>query len=204
MEHPIIIDSRGKIAKKISGIAGYIASAAGRAKLAASMIAPLRRSMNYTAIARQAISIQPLPPGAMPTYSKDIDVPSIVLRKTKGFRHSKIVISSRGKVGKYSNGMFGTRVTVPQFQIYSNPTIKISEVKRRRFNLIDRYTEKRGYKHNKVFISSRGKVQTGTQRYQVMSRAVQKARMEIMAQEDTNIFAALDAAVKAGTGNKTE
>lgn len=34
--------------------------------------------------------------------------------------------------------VFGKRVTIPEFEIVSNPTIRISEVKRRRFNLIDR------------------------------------------------------------------
>ena len=54
----------------------------------------------------------------------------------------------------------GNRVTVPSFQIYQNPTIKLSEVKSRRFDVID--------------------------------RAVQKARAEIMKQEDDRIFQALD------------
>ena len=49
--------------------------------------------------------------------------------------------------------------------MFSNPTVRIAEVKRRRFNVID--------------------------------RAVQKARQEIMAQEDANVFAALDAASSA-------
>lgn len=53
-------------------------------------------------------------------------------------------------------------MTVPEFELYSNPTVRIAEVKRRRFNVID--------------------------------RAVQKARQEIMAQEDANVFAAIDAA----------
>lgn len=53
-------------------------------------------------------------------------------------------------------------MVVPEFEVYSNPTVRIAEVKRRRFNVID--------------------------------RAVQKARQEIMAQEDANVFAALDSA----------
>lgn len=54
----------------------------------------------------------------------------------------------------------GDRVTVPEFEVVSNPTVRIAEVKRRRFNVID--------------------------------RAQQKSRQEIQAQEDANIFAALD------------
>lgn len=58
--------------------------------------------------------------------------------------------------------VFGERVWVPTLELVSNPTVRISEVKRRRFNVID--------------------------------RAVQKARQELMAQEDSNGFAAVDAA----------
>lgn len=36
----------------------------------------------------------------------------------------------------------GERVTIPEFEIYSSPTIRISEVKSRRFNLIDRLSGK--------------------------------------------------------------
>lgn len=74
-----------------------------------------------------------------------------------------MVISSNG-TGTESR-VFGDRVTVPELELFSNPTVRIHEVKRRRFNVID--------------------------------RAVQKARQEIMAQEDANIFAALDAASSA-------
>lgn len=70
-----------------------------------------------------------------------------------------VVISAHGS-GPESR-VFGDRVTIPEFEVYSNPTVRIAEVKRRRFNVID--------------------------------RAVQKARQEIMAQEDANVFAALDA-----------
>lgn len=85
--------------------------------------------------------------GALPVYDRDIDV-------------SAVVISSNGS-GPESR-VFGERVTVPEFEIFSNPTVRIHEAKLRRFNVID--------------------------------RAVQKARQEIMAQEDANVFAALDAA----------
>ena len=56
----------------------------------------------------------------------------------------------------------GERITVPEFEIFSNPTVRYREVRSRRFNVID--------------------------------RAIQKARQEIMAQEDANVFAAMDAA----------
>jgi len=88
-----------------------------------------------------------VPQGALPVYDRDIDV-------------TAFVVSSNGTAPE--SRVFGDRVVVPEFEIVSNPTVRIAEVKRRRFNVID--------------------------------RAVQKARQEIMAQEDANVFAALDSA----------
>lgn len=89
--------------------------------------------------------MDPLPQGALPVYDRDIDV-------------AAVVVSSNGAAPE--SRVFGDRVTVPEFEIVSNPTVRIAEVKRRRFNVID--------------------------------RAQQKARQEIQAQEDANIFSALD------------
>lgn len=119
----------------------------GKIALAQAMASPIRRNLDYHGIARRALVVDPLPQGAIPTYDRDIDV-------------AAVVISSNG-TGPESR-VFGDRVVVPEFEIFANPTVRIAEVKRRRFNVID--------------------------------RAVQKARQEIMAQEDANIFAALDAA----------
>jgi hypothetical protein len=118
----------------------------GKISLAQAMANPIRRNLDYHGIGRRALVVDPLPQGALPTYDRDIDV-------------SAVVISSNG-TGPESR-VFGDRVLVPEFEIFSNPTVRIAEVKRRRFNVID--------------------------------RAVQKARQEIMAQEDANLFAALDA-----------
>ena len=119
----------------------------GKIALAQAMANPIRRNLDYHGIARRALVVDPLPQGAIPTYERDVDV-------------AAVVISSNG-TGPESR-VFGERVLVPEFEIYANPTVRIAEVKRRRFNVID--------------------------------RAVQKARQEIMAQEDANVFAALDAA----------
>jgi hypothetical protein len=128
-------------------VARAISTQDGKIALAQAMANPIRRNLDYHGIARRALVVDPLPQGAMPTYDRDIDV-------------AAVVISSNG-TGPESR-VFGDRVVVPEFEIYANPTVRIAEVKRRRFNVID--------------------------------RAVQKARQEIMAQEDANIFAALDAA----------
>jgi hypothetical protein len=124
-----------------------IMSHEGKIALAQAMANPIRKNLDYQGLARRALVVDPLPQGALPIYDRDIDV-------------SAVVISSNGS-GPESR-VFGDRVTVPTFELFSNPTVRISEVRRRRFNVID--------------------------------RAVQKARQEIMAQEDANIFAALDSA----------
>jgi hypothetical protein len=128
-------------------IARAIMTQDGKIALAQAMANPIRRNLDYQGIARRLLVIDPLPQGANPTYDRDIDV-------------AATVISSNG-TGPESR-VFGDRVVVPTFELFSNPTVRISEVRRRRFNVID--------------------------------RAVQKARQELMAQEDANIFAAIDQA----------
>jgi hypothetical protein len=128
-------------------ISRAILSQDGKVALAQAMANPIRRNLDYQGIARRALVVDPLPQGALPVYDRDIDV-------------AAVVVSSNG-TGPESR-VFGDRVTIPEFEVFSNPTVRIAEVKRRRFNVID--------------------------------RAVQKARQEIMAQEDSNVFAALDVA----------
>ncbi len=117
----------------------------GKVALAQAMANPIRRNLDYQGVGRKALRVDPLPQGALPVYDKDIDV-------------SAIVVSSNGAAPE--SRIKGDRISVPEFEIVSNPTVRIYEVKRRRFNVID--------------------------------RAQQRARQEIQAQEDTNIFAALD------------
>jgi len=69
----------------------------------------------------------PLPQGALAVYDRDIDV-------------SAVVVSSNGAAPE--SRVFGDRVTVPEFEVISNPTVRIAEVKRRRFNVIDRAQQK--------------------------------------------------------------
>ena len=105
------------------------------------------RNLDYQGIARRALVVDPLPQGADPKYDRDIDV-------------AAVVVSSNGSAPE--SRVFADSAVVPTFELVSNPTVRIAEVRRRRFNVID--------------------------------RAVQKARQEIMAQEDANVFAALDSA----------
>lgn len=128
-------------------IARAISSQEGKLVLAAAMASPIRKNLDYHGLARRALVVDPLPQGALAVYDRDIDV-------------TATVVSSNGAAPE--SRVFGERISVPEFEIMSNPTVRIAEVKRRRFNVID--------------------------------RAVQKARQEIMAQEDANVFAALDVA----------
>ena len=117
----------------------------GKVALGQAMANPIRRNLDYQGVGRKAIIVDPLPQGALPVYDKDIDVTAAVIASNGSTPESRV---------------HGDRVTVPELEIVSNPTVRIAEVKRRRFNIID--------------------------------RAQQKARQEIQAQEDANIFAALD------------
>ena len=116
----------------------------GKVALGQAMATPIRRNLDYQGVARKALVVDPLPQGALPVYDRDIDV-------------AAVVVSSNGSAPE--SRVFGDRVTIPEFEVVSNPTVRIAEVKRRRFNVID--------------------------------RAQQKARQEIQAQEDANVFGAL-------------
>ena len=116
----------------------------GKIALGQAMANPIRRNLDYQGVARKALVVDPLPQGALPVYDRDIDV-------------AAVVVSSNGAAPE--SRVFGDRVTIPEFEVVSNPTVRIAEVKRRRFNVID--------------------------------RAQQKARQEIQAQEDANVFSAL-------------
>lgn len=117
----------------------------GKIALGQAMANPIRRALDYQGVGRKALVVDPLPQGALPVYDKDIDVTASVISSNGAAPESRIQ---------------GDRVTVPELEVVSNPTVRIAEVKRRRFNVID--------------------------------RAQAKARQEIQAQEDSNIFAALD------------
>lgn len=127
----------------------------GKVALGQAMANPIRRNLDYQGVARKALVVDPLPQGALPIYDRDIDV-------------GAVVVSSNGTAPE--SRVFGDRVHIPEFEVVSNPTVRIAEVKRRRFNVID--------------------------------RAQQKARQEIQAQEDGNVFGALDFASDTAKGGE--
>lgn len=136
-------------------IAQALNTTEGKIALGQAMATPIRRNLDYAGVGRKALVVDPLPQAALPVYDRDIDV-------------SAVVISSNGSAPE--SRVFGDRVTIPEFEVVSNPTVRIAEVKRRRFNVID--------------------------------RAQQKARQEIQAQEDANVFAALDFAADSTKGGE--
>lgn len=122
----------------------------GRVALAQAMANPIRISLDYQGVGRKLLVVDPLPQGALPVYDKDVDA--------KAF-----VISKRGQVP--DQVIEGDRIQVPTFEIVSYPQVRFSQVKERRFNVID--------------------------------RAQQRAKSDIMAVEDAEIFALLDSAATA-------
>lgn len=104
-------------------IGEYIKTASGRAKLAASMVQPLRLRRDYSSVARKAFLVEQLPDGAIPIYDKDPNVTAFVV----GEEGENILAITKPR-----------RVIFPTFEIASNPEIPLTQVKERRFDLIER------------------------------------------------------------------
>jgi hypothetical protein len=110
-------------ATKQQVISEYIKTAAGRQKLAASMIQPLRTRRDYSSVGRKTFLVEYLPDGAAATYDKDPDVPAYMV----------------GEEGENILSVIKTkRVQFPLFEIASNPEIPLTQIKERRFDLIER------------------------------------------------------------------
>lgn len=104
-------------------IGDYLKTAAGRAKLAASMVQPLRLRRDYTSVGRKTFLVEQLPDGALPIYDKDPNVSAFVV----GEEGQNILAITKPR-----------RVIFPLFEISSNPEIPLTQIKERRFDLIER------------------------------------------------------------------
>jgi hypothetical protein len=104
-------------------ISEYIKTPQGRAKLAASMTQPLRTRRDYTSVGRKTFLVEQLPDGALPIYDKDPDVTAYVV----GEEGQNILAVTKPR-----------RVIFPLFEIASNPEIPLTQIKERRFDLIER------------------------------------------------------------------
>lgn len=101
----------------------YLDSQQGRKKLAASMIQPLRLRRDYTSVGRKTFLVEQLPDGALPIYDKDPNVTAYVI----GEEGQNILAITKPR-----------RVIFPLFEIASNPEIPLTQVKERRYDLIER------------------------------------------------------------------
>lgn len=87
------------------------------------MVEPIRRSLEYQAVGRKLLMVDELPQGALARYERDVAAIAWV-------------VSRRGAVPDQIQE--GEEVLVPTFEIAANPTVRLSEIKARRFYIVDR------------------------------------------------------------------
>jgi hypothetical protein len=95
----------------------------GRTALAQAMVEPIRRSLEYQAVGRKLLMVDELPQGALARYERD---PAAIA----------YVVSRRGAVPDQIQT--AEEVLVPTFEIATNPTVRLAEIKARRFYIVDR------------------------------------------------------------------
>lgn len=95
----------------------------GRTALAQAMVEPIKTSLMYQAIGRKILMVDELPQGALARYERDVAVKSYVIPK-------------RGSVPTAE--VEAEELLVPTIEIAANPTIKLQEVRQRRFYVVDR------------------------------------------------------------------
>ena len=104
-------------------IAQALQTEEGRVALAQAMVEPIRRSLEYQAVGRKLLMIDELPQGALAHYERDV----------AAIAH---VIAKRGAVPNQIQE--GEEIIVPTFEIAAHPTVRLSEIKARRFYIVDR------------------------------------------------------------------
>jgi len=110
-------------AVKAQTIQQFIATPAGRQKLASSMTQSLRSRRDYSAVGRKTYKVEQLPDGAMPVYDKDPDVSAFVV----GEEGQSILSIQKSR-----------RVHFPLFEVACLPEIPLTQIKERRFDLVQR------------------------------------------------------------------
>jgi hypothetical protein len=181
MEHDVvIITSEGEFFADPIGclISRTIRSKKGRSLLAQAMSAPIRRNLDYQGMARRCLVVKPLPASALPFCDKDIDVTKTLSTELKSVKCE----ASEG--GLATSQQFQHDVIIINSNNCIGPRSKllIRKVTFPTFNICQSPSIKiSDVKH-------RG--------FSLIDRAVQKTRAEVMAQEDANIFKALDNLVK--------
>ena len=98
----------------------------GRARLATSMTNPMRQRLDFGSLARRMFRVDSLPEGALPVYPFVENNPAYV-HGVDGQAIQTIV--RRGN---------SNRIFIPMFEIGSNPEIPITQIRERRYDLINR------------------------------------------------------------------
>jgi len=117
------LEKKSVNAEKEALISQVLDTPEGRVALAQAMVEPIRRALEYQAVGRKLLMVDELPQGAYARYEKDV-------------RATAWVISRRGAVPDMI--IEGEEILVPLFEIATNPSIRLSEVKARRFYIVDR------------------------------------------------------------------
>lgn len=104
-------------------VAELVKTPQGRARIASEATQPLRSRRDYYGVGRKTFLVEVLPDGAIPYYDKDPDVAAFVISEEGDNIES--VVKPR-------------RVHVPLFEIASNPTIPLTQIKERRYDVIER------------------------------------------------------------------
>jgi len=110
-------------AQREAVIAQALETPEGRVSLAQAMVEPIKRALEYQATGRKLLMVDELPQGALARYEKDV----------ASVAH---VIGRRGDVPVRITE--GSEVLVPTFDLAVNPQIRLSEIKARRFYIVDR------------------------------------------------------------------
>lgn len=118
-----MIEKNSHDAEREAVIAQALETGEGRVALAQAMVEPIRRALEYQAVGRKLLMVDELPQGALARYERDV-------------RSVAYVISRRGGVPMEMQE--GEEVLVPTFEIATNPKVRLSEIKARRFYIVDR------------------------------------------------------------------
>ena len=119
----MVKDVRGVNEQREQIIAMALDTAEGRTALAQAMVEPIKTSLMYQGIGRKLLMVDELPQGALPRYERDIAVRSYVIPK-RGSVPTSIVEAEE--------------LLIPVVELATNPTIKLNEIRQRRYYIVDR------------------------------------------------------------------
>lgn len=104
-------------------VAMAIETAEGRTALAQAMVEPIKNSLMYQSVGRKLLLVDELPQGVLPRYERDVTAKAWT-------------VSKRGAVP--TSEIEAEELVVPTFEIAANPVLRYSEVRARRFYIVDR------------------------------------------------------------------